>query len=59
MMPEYAHTINGKPVTSPTKLDVLNPGTQQKIAEVPIATKEQVRIDVGATYQNIQSIVLA
>jgi len=47
-MTEYTHTINGKPVTSPTKLDVLNPGTQQKIAEVPVATKEQLDEAVAA-----------
>ncbi|CAE6466160.1 unnamed protein product [Rhizoctonia solani] len=43
-MSEYTHIINGKPVTSPTTLDVQNPATQKKIAEVPVATKEQAII---------------
>jgi acyl-CoA reductase-like NAD-dependent aldehyde dehydrogenase len=42
-MTEHTHIINGKPATSPTTLDVINPATQKKIAEVPVATKEQVR----------------
>ncbi|KAG9120825.1 hypothetical protein FRC07_003529 [Ceratobasidium sp. 392] len=47
-MAEYTHTINGKPATSTQKLDVINPGTQQKIAEVPVATKEQLDAAVAA-----------
>ncbi|KAF8601268.1 aldehyde dehydrogenase family protein [Ceratobasidium sp. AG-I] len=47
-MTEYTQIINGKPVTSPTTLDVLNPGTQQKIAEAPVATKEQLDEAVAA-----------
>jgi hypothetical protein len=43
-MSQYTHTINGKSATSPTTLDVQNPATQKKIAEVPVATKEQVRL---------------
>jgi acyl-CoA reductase-like NAD-dependent aldehyde dehydrogenase len=41
-MSQYTHIIDGKPVTSSTTLDVQNPATQKKIAEVPVATKEQV-----------------
>ncbi|KAG9126749.1 hypothetical protein FRC07_002127 [Ceratobasidium sp. 392] len=41
-MAEYTHIINGKSVTSTQKLSVINPGTQEKIAEVPVATKEQL-----------------
>ncbi|KAG9089855.1 hypothetical protein FS749_000994 [Ceratobasidium sp. UAMH 11750] len=33
-MSEYTHIINGKPVTSSKKLDVINPATQEKIAEL-------------------------
>jgi acyl-CoA reductase-like NAD-dependent aldehyde dehydrogenase len=40
-MTEYTHIINGKPVTSSTTLDVINPATQKKITQVPVATKEQ------------------
>ncbi|CAE6451291.1 unnamed protein product [Rhizoctonia solani] len=40
-MSQYTHIINGKPVTSQTTLDVQNPATQKKIAEVPVASKEQ------------------
>ncbi|KAG8741997.1 hypothetical protein FRC10_002114 [Ceratobasidium sp. 414] len=47
-MTDYTHIINGQPSTSPTKLDVINPGTQQKIAEVPVATKEQLDEAVAA-----------
>jgi acyl-CoA reductase-like NAD-dependent aldehyde dehydrogenase len=43
-MTEYTHIINGKAVTSSKKIDVINPATQKKIAEVPVATKEQVSI---------------
>ncbi|QRV98483.1 aldehyde dehydrogenase family protein [Ceratobasidium sp. AG-Ba] len=41
-MSEYTHIINGKAVTSPKKLDVINPATQQKIVEVPVATQQQL-----------------
>jgi hypothetical protein len=41
-MTEYTHIINGKPATSSKTIDVINPATQKKIAEVPVATKEQV-----------------
>lgn len=58
-MTEYTHIVNGKPVTSPTTLDVLNPGTQQKIAEVPVATKEQVFISVLFINYDTQSTILA
>ncbi|KAJ1306299.1 hypothetical protein OPQ81_010998 [Rhizoctonia solani] len=47
-MTEYTHIINGKPVTSQTTLDVQNPATQKKIAEVPVATKEQLDEAVAA-----------
>ncbi|KAG8704462.1 hypothetical protein FRC08_002216 [Ceratobasidium sp. 394] len=47
-MTEYTHIINGKAATSPTKLDVVNPGTQEKIAQVPVATKEQLDETVAA-----------
>ncbi|KAB5588012.1 hypothetical protein CTheo_8547 [Ceratobasidium theobromae] len=47
-MTEYTHIINGKPVISPTTLDVVNPATQKKIAEVPVATKEQLDEAVAA-----------
>ncbi|QRV84439.1 aldehyde dehydrogenase family protein [Ceratobasidium sp. AG-Ba] len=47
-MSEYSHTINGKSVTSPTTLEVINPATQQKIADVPVATKEQLDEAVAA-----------
>ncbi|CAE6450921.1 unnamed protein product [Rhizoctonia solani] len=47
-MSEYTHTINGKSVTSPTTLDVQNPATQKKVAEVPVATKEQLDEAVAA-----------
>ncbi|KAG8707316.1 hypothetical protein FRC08_000584 [Ceratobasidium sp. 394] len=47
-MTEYTHIINGKPVTSPTTLDVISPGTQEKIAEAPVATKEQLDEAVAA-----------
>ncbi|KAG9125654.1 hypothetical protein FRC07_006742 [Ceratobasidium sp. 392] len=47
-MTEYTHIINGKPATSAQKLDVINPGTQRKVAEVPIATKEQLDETVAA-----------
>ncbi|CAE6438607.1 unnamed protein product [Rhizoctonia solani] len=47
-MNHYTHIINGKPITSPTTLDVQNPATQKKIAEVPVATKEQVDEAVAA-----------
>ncbi|KAB5589902.1 Aldehyde dehydrogenase [Ceratobasidium theobromae] len=47
-MTEYTHIINGKPITSPKTLDVINPATQKKIAEVPIATKEQLDEAVAA-----------
>ncbi|KAG8724817.1 hypothetical protein FRC09_013778 [Ceratobasidium sp. 395] len=47
-MTEYTHTINGKPVTSSKTLDVINPATQQKIAEVPSATQEQLDEAVAA-----------
>jgi hypothetical protein len=42
IMNTYTHTINGKPVTSSNAIDVINPATQQTIAQVPVATKEQV-----------------
>ncbi|KAG8770266.1 hypothetical protein FRC12_004403 [Ceratobasidium sp. 428] len=47
-MTEYTHTINGKPVTSSKTLDVINPATQQKIAEVPVAAQEQLDKAVAA-----------
>ncbi|KAG8733105.1 hypothetical protein FRC12_018979, partial [Ceratobasidium sp. 428] len=47
-MTEYTHIINGKPVTSSKKIDVINPATQQKIAEVPVATQEQLDEAVAA-----------
>ncbi|KAG9078284.1 hypothetical protein FRC06_008442, partial [Ceratobasidium sp. 370] len=47
-MTEYTHIINGKAVTSSQKIDVINPATQQKIAEVPVATKEQLDEAVAA-----------
>ncbi|CAE6439177.1 unnamed protein product [Rhizoctonia solani] len=47
-MTQYVHIINGKPVTSSTTLDVQNPATQKKIAEVPVATKEQLDEAVAA-----------
>ncbi|KAG8707315.1 hypothetical protein FRC08_000583 [Ceratobasidium sp. 394] len=47
-MSEYTHIINGKPATSSKKLDVINPATQEKIAEVPVATKEQLDEAVAA-----------
>jgi len=47
-MTEYTHIINGKPVTSSKTLDVQNPATQKKIAEVPVATKEQLDEAVAA-----------
>ncbi|QRV85159.1 aldehyde dehydrogenase family protein [Ceratobasidium sp. AG-Ba] len=45
---EYTHIINGKPVTSSTFLDVMNPATQKIIAKVPIATQAQVDETVAA-----------
>ncbi|KAB5588011.1 Aldehyde dehydrogenase [Ceratobasidium theobromae] len=33
-MAYYTHIINGKPVTSPTTLDVINPATRKEIAEL-------------------------
>jgi len=47
-MSEYTHIINGKPATSSKRLDVINPATQEKIAEVPVATKEQLDEAVAA-----------
>ncbi|CCO32300.1 aldehyde dehydrogenase (NAD+) [Rhizoctonia solani AG-1 IB] len=47
-MTEYTHIINGKPVSSQATLDVQNPATQKKVAEVPIATKEQANEAVAA-----------
>ncbi|KAG9074189.1 hypothetical protein FRC06_010871 [Ceratobasidium sp. 370] len=47
-MAEYTHIINGKAVTSSKKIDVINPATQRKIAEVPVATKEQLDEAVAA-----------
>ncbi|KAG9085993.1 hypothetical protein FRC06_003324 [Ceratobasidium sp. 370] len=47
-MTGYTHIINGKAVTSSNKIDVINPATQQKIAEVPVATKEQLDEAVAA-----------
>ncbi|CAE6378636.1 hypothetical protein BN14_10761 [Rhizoctonia solani AG-1 IB] len=47
-MSQYTHIIDGKPVTSSTTLDVQNPATQKKIAEVPVATKEQLDQAVAA-----------
>ncbi|KAG9080990.1 hypothetical protein FRC07_014705, partial [Ceratobasidium sp. 392] len=47
-MTEYTHIINGKAVTSSKKIDVINPATQQKIAEVPVATQEQLDEAVAA-----------
>ncbi|ELU42205.1 aldehyde dehydrogenase, putative [Rhizoctonia solani AG-1 IA] len=48
IMSQYTHIINGKPVTSQTTLDVQNPATQKKIAEVPVASKEQLDEAVAA-----------
>ncbi|KAG8684988.1 hypothetical protein FRC08_013352 [Ceratobasidium sp. 394] len=47
-MTEYTHVINGKAATSSKKIEVINPATQQKIAEVPVATKEQLDEAVAA-----------
>ncbi|KAF8667963.1 aldehyde dehydrogenase family [Rhizoctonia solani] len=47
-MSEYTNIINGKPVPSQTTLDVQNPATQKKIAEAPVATKEQLDEAVAA-----------
>ncbi|GAB1523417.1 hypothetical protein RhiTH_006565 [Rhizoctonia solani] len=47
-MSHYTHIINGKPASSSSTLDVQNPATQRKIAEVPIATKDQLDEAVAA-----------
>ncbi|CAE6451733.1 unnamed protein product [Rhizoctonia solani] len=41
-MSDYTHIINGKAATSPGKLGIINPANQQNIAEVPVATEEQL-----------------
>ncbi|KAH7335022.1 Aldehyde/histidinol dehydrogenase [Rhizoctonia solani] len=41
-MSDYTHIIDGKVVTSPGKMSVINPASLQNIAEVPVATKEQL-----------------
>ncbi|KAF8721650.1 aldehyde dehydrogenase family, partial [Rhizoctonia solani] len=47
-MSHYTHIINGKPASSSSTLDVQNPATQRKIAEVPVATKDQLDEAVAA-----------
>ncbi|KAF8749787.1 aldehyde dehydrogenase family [Rhizoctonia solani] len=47
-MSHYTHIINGKPASSSSTLDVQNPATQKKIAEVPVATKDQLDEAVAA-----------
>ncbi|KAF8669004.1 Aldehyde dehydrogenase [Rhizoctonia solani] len=47
-MSHYTHIINGKPASSSSTLGVQNPATQRKIAEVPIATKDQLDEAVAA-----------
>ncbi|ELU42215.1 aldehyde dehydrogenase [Rhizoctonia solani AG-1 IA] len=47
-MSHYTHIINGKPASSSSTLGVQNPATQRKIAEVPVATKDQLDEAVAA-----------
>jgi acyl-CoA reductase-like NAD-dependent aldehyde dehydrogenase len=43
-MVDYTHIINGKAVTSLKKMSVINPANMQRIAEVPLANKDQVSL---------------
>ncbi|EUC62628.1 NAD-dependent aldehyde dehydrogenase family protein [Rhizoctonia solani AG-3 Rhs1AP] len=45
---DYTHIINGEALTSSRKMSVINPANLQKIAEVPVATKEQLDEAVSA-----------
>ncbi|KAF8599944.1 aldehyde dehydrogenase [Ceratobasidium sp. AG-I] len=47
-MSAYTHIINGKPATSSKHIDVINPATQKVVAQVPVATKEQLDEAVAA-----------
>ncbi|CAE7066292.1 unnamed protein product, partial [Rhizoctonia solani] len=47
-MSDYTHIIDGKPLTSPRKMDIINPANLRKIAEVPVATVEQLDKAVSA-----------
>lgn len=39
---DYVNIINGRPVTSEQTAPVYNPATGEVIAQVPVATKEQL-----------------
>lgn len=45
---DYTMTINGKAVTSPSTIDVVNPATGEAFAKAPDATKEQLDEAVAA-----------
>ncbi|CAE6428817.1 unnamed protein product [Rhizoctonia solani] len=47
-MVDYTHIINGKAVTSLKKMSVINPANMQRIAEVPLANKDQLDEAVAA-----------
>ncbi|CAE6348858.1 unnamed protein product [Rhizoctonia solani] len=47
-MADYTHIINGEAVTSSTKMSIVNPANMQRIAEVPVANKEQLDEAVAA-----------
>ncbi|CAE6454348.1 unnamed protein product, partial [Rhizoctonia solani] len=47
-MSDYTHIIDGKSLTSPRKMDIINPANLRKIAEVPVATAEHLDKAVSA-----------
>ncbi|CAE6466140.1 unnamed protein product [Rhizoctonia solani] len=47
-MSDYTHIINGEAVTSSGKINIINPANLRKIAEVPVATKEQLDETISA-----------
>ncbi|KDN37855.1 hypothetical protein RSAG8_09829, partial [Rhizoctonia solani AG-8 WAC10335] len=47
-MSDYTHIINGAAVTSSGKINIINPANLRKIAEVPVATKEQLDETISA-----------
>ncbi|OCH90319.1 aldehyde dehydrogenase family protein [Obba rivulosa] len=45
---DFTHIVNGKKVTSPHSLSIINPSTEEIITSVPIATSEQLEQTVKA-----------
>ncbi|CUA67302.1 hypothetical protein RSOLAG22IIIB_07343 [Rhizoctonia solani] len=52
---DYTHIINGEAITSSKKISIFNPAKLQKIAEVPVATKEQLDEAVSAAREAFPS----